>query len=212
MQRVPRNYGLYDSHTKFERLMKPRPGQANHGLHVLEREKTFLITPDLEALYRQKKVLLGLRTASIDVYDQPGARVANNCPGSAKSFAQLVQYAHDKGFTFAYGTDFNTGVSQLGPRFGKGRCWASQSFVEANRSTRPFPANESPARPAGRVKAIGTIGGTNYYDDGLATIGWLPELTRDLITELKTPGAEKLTDGAEAFLQMWQRAYDHSGS
>ncbi|MEM9140517.1 MAG: membrane dipeptidase, partial [Pseudomonadota bacterium] len=209
LQRVPRGYGLYDSHTKFERLLTPRPGQSDHAPHVREREKTFLITRDLETLYRRHKVLIGLRTASVDVYERANNQVPNNWPGTSKSFAHLVEYAHESGFLFAYGTDFNTGVSQLGPRFGPGRCWAANRLMEKDRSTRPYPSQESPPRPDARVRQIGEIAGANYYDDGLATIGWLPELTRDLITELRTPGAAKLTDGAEQFIQMWERAYDY---
>ncbi len=207
MAQVPEDYGLYDSHTKFERLLKPSPGQLFHGRHVLEREKTFMVLEELEQEYLDNKVLIGLRTASVDVYDPPnGGAVANDCPGSAKSFAQMVQYAHEKGFSFTYGTDFNTGVSQLGPRFGPGRCYAASPKInKAFRTTRKV--GEEPDRPA-RAARVKPIAGTNYYDDGLATIGWLPELTRDLIA-LGTPGAKKLTNGAENFILMWERAYDH---
>ena len=204
--RVPKGWGLYDSHTKFARLMTPAKGQPNYGTHVIEREKEFLIMESILPDYKKYDVLIGLRTASVDVYDAPGSKVKNDCPGSAKSFAQLVQYASDSGLTFAYGTDFNTGVSQLGPRFGKDdeRCFAALAIVDAKtRTTRPVgPAGPLPAR-AGTIKEID---GTNYYTDGLATIGWLPELTEDLIA-LGTPGATKLRSGAEAYLKMWERAF-----
>lgn len=204
--RVPKDWGLYDSHTKFKRLMEPAKGQPNYGTHVLEREKEFLIMESILPDYVKHKVLVGLRTASVDVYDAPGAKVKNDCPGSAKSFAQLVQYANDSGLTFAYGTDFNTGVSQLGPRFGKAdaRCFAALPIVDSKtRTTRPVgPAGATPARAA----TVGTIEGTNYYTDGLTNIGWLPELTEDLIA-LGTPGATKLRDSAEAYLLMWERAF-----
>lgn len=204
--RVPRGFGLYDSHTKFGRLMTPAKGQPNYGTHVAEREKEFVIMESILPDYVEHKVLVGLRTASVDVYDAPNAKVANDCPGSAKSFAQLVQYAHDSGLSFAYGTDFNTGVSQLGPRFGdaSARCFAALPTVdEKTRTRRPVgPAGPLPAR-ANTVKAIE---GTNYYTDGLANIGWLPELTVDLVA-LGTPGATKLRDSAEAYLKMWERAF-----
>lgn len=204
MQTIPKNYALYDSHTKFERLLHPAAGQTDYGSRVLDREKTFLIPTDLEQEYINHQVLIGLRTASVDVYDAPNNRVANNCPGSANSFAQLVQYAHDRGFTFAYGSDFNTGVSQLGPRFGAGRCYASSRILGNSIGSHRLVAKEPPLPR--RALSINPIAGTNYYLDGLATIGWLPELTRDLI-ELGTPGARQLTDGAEAYLRMWERAY-----
>ena len=204
MSAVPRGYGLYDSHTKFERLLKPAPGQPDYGRHVLEREKTFLVPEDLEQDYLDHQVLIGLRTASVDVYDAPGGKVANDCPGSATSFAQVVQYAHDRGFTFAYGSDINTGVAQLGPRFGEERCFAARDILSPEtRTERPVGSEPNLPERAGRLKPIA---GTNYYFDGLATIGWLPELTLDLI-ELDTPGAESLIHGAERFLKMWERAY-----
>jgi hypothetical protein len=53
---------------------------------------------------------------------------------------------------------------------------------------------------------VAPIDGTNYYFDGLATIGWLPELTDDLV-RLGTPGAGQLRQSAEAYIRMWERAY-----
>lgn len=204
LERVPDSYGLYDSHTKFKRLLEPAPGGRDFGTCVLDREQEFLIMESLLPDYVKHKVLVGLRTSSVDVYDAPGSQVANDCPGSAKSFAQLVQYAHDSGLDFAYGTDFNTGVAQLGPRFGPGRCWASLVHDEKKCGT-PRPAGREEPLPA-RASRVEEIDGTNYYTDGLATYGWLPELTRDLI-DLGTPGARKLTRSAEAYLAMWERAY-----
>ncbi|MCB9703747.1 MAG: membrane dipeptidase [Myxococcales bacterium] len=204
--RVPKGWGLYDSHTKFKRLMEPAKGAKNHGTHVLEREKEFLIMESILPDYVKHKVLVGLRTASVDVYDAPKSKVANDCPGSAKSFAQLVQYANDSGLDFAFGTDFNTGVSQLGPRFGGDdrRCFAALPIIDAKtRTTRPVgPAGPLPPR----ASSVKPIDGTNYYYDGLAHIGWLPELTEDLI-QLGTPGATRLRSSAEAYLVMWERAF-----
>jgi hypothetical protein len=213
MNRVPEGYGLYDSHTKFERLLRPGPGQRSFGTDVLDREQEFLITERLLPAYVRHKVLVGLRTASVDVYDAPKEKVANNCPGSARSFAQLVQYAHDSGLDLAFGTDFNTGVSQLGPRFGNDRCFAWRvSEMEDNKKKgahRSRPAsNEEPMNDQveARIKSVAPIDGTNYYFDGLATIGWLPELTDDLV-RLGTPGAGQLRQSAEAYIRMWERAY-----
>lgn len=202
--RVPASWGLYDSHTKFGRLLAPEPGKTDFGTHVLEREKEFVLHEELIPDYVKHKVLIGLRPASVDVYDAPNSKVANTCPGSATSFAQHVQYASDSGLTIAFGSDFNTGVSQLGPRFGAGRCFAALPSLDAKtRTTRPVgPAGKLPAR----ANTITKIDGTNYYTDGLAHIGWLPELTVDLVA-LNTPGAAKLRDSAEAYLTMWERSF-----
>ena len=205
MIRTPKDYGLYDSHTKFERLMRPDPGQKDYGTPVLDREQEFLIMESILPEYTKHKVLVGLRPTSIDVYDAPGAKVPNDCPGSAKSFAQLVQYADDSGLPIAYGTDFNTGVAQLGPRMGPGRCWAARDDVEGH-TERPVGSEraERKRRGANRVQPID---GTDYYVDGVAHIGWLPELTEDLVF-LGAPGARKLRKSAEAYIQMWERAHD----
>lgn len=214
MDRVPNGYGLYDSHTKFKRLMEPGKGQKNYGTDVLDREKEFLIMENLLPKYVEHQVLVGLRTASVDVYDAPDAKVKNDCPGSARSFAQLVQYANDSNLDFAYGTDFNTGVSQLGPRYGNERCFAYRvSQMKHNKKKNKHqtrPASEEEPMPRStriRIQRVEEIDGTNYYYDGLATYGWLPELTDDLVN-LGTPGAEKLRDSAEKYLAMWERAYD----
>lgn len=199
-QYAPSGYAYYDSHTKFERLLKPAPGQVNYGQHVLDREEEFVITRGLEDDYAVNNVLIGLRTASVDVYSAPNPRVANSCPGSARSFAQQVQFAHDRGYQFAFGTDFNTGVAQLGPRFGPDRCYAAQSQLN-NRTLRPVSSYEG-TRPRHQAN----IDGRNYYDDGLAHIGLLPELVHDL-KALQTPGASQFDRSAEAYLTMWQRAW-----
>ena len=213
MNRVPAGYGLYDSHTKFERLLAPGLKQKNYATDVLKREKEFLVMESILPEYVKHKVLVGLRTASVDVYDAPNSQVNNTCPGSARSYAQLIQYAHDSGLEFAYGTDFNTGVSQLGPRFGRNRCFAyrvSELDYNKNRKKhRSRPASDhEPLTPevSDRINRIKKIDNSNYYVDGLAHIGWLPELTEDLIN-LGTPGAEKLRESAEAYLRMWERAY-----
>jgi hypothetical protein len=136
--------------------------------------------------------------------------VENSCPGSSRSFAQLVQYASDQGLQFAYGTDFNTGVAQLGPRFGSGRCWASRADVKNRTVRQVLPEPEGETHP--RASQIGTIAGTSYYTDGMAVYGWMPELTYDLVENLEAPGARQLTDSAEMYIEMWQRAYPPPGA
>jgi hypothetical protein len=127
--------------------------------------------------------------------------------------AQLVHYAHDSGLEIAFGTDFNTGVSQLGPRFGNERCFAWRvAQMDHNKKknqhrSRPASNQEPMDREVqARIRSVAPIDGTNYYFDGLANIGWLPELTDDLV-RLGTPGAEQLRQSAEAYIRMWERAY-----
>src|SRR5262249_16650426 len=155
----------------------------------------------------------GLRPAPIEVKDAPGSKVRNDCPGSARSYAQLVQFASDQGLSFAIGSDFNGGIAQLGPRFpgGAGRCYAARQDLKEKDRIPPGRASKDEGPLPARARTIAPIAGTSYYQDGLATIGWEPELTVDLVENLRTPGAEKLRAGAEAFLKMWERAFAPEG-
>jgi microsomal dipeptidase-like Zn-dependent dipeptidase len=214
--RVPKTYGVYDSHTKFQRLLKTC-GPDDGDEHVAgpgpkcagNREQEFVITEGLIPEYVKHQVLVGLRASSIDVLSAPNARVANTCAGSARSFAQMVQYASDRGLSIAFGTDMNTGVSQLGPRFGEGACWAASNAVDPRwRSGENTP--DGPGGPSAQPSTLPSLAGRNYQTDGLAHIGLLPDLANDLKT-LGTPGANALLGSAETFLAMWERAYPPDG-
>jgi len=223
---LPNGYALYNSHTKFDSLLRPTGNQSYYGSHVVARERGFLLTDDMTEVYADRGILVGLRTASVDVYDAATSGAAwdrpvpNNCPGSALSFGQMIKHAYDADLPFAYGTDFNTGVSQLGPRMGNGPyvCYASSSLLQTtHQSTRPTvygslssltPDADTSTRVAGR----------NYYTDGLANIAMLPELTWDLQQEIimgqdsdgpirGVPGAEELSRGPQKFINMWNGAY-----
>jgi len=230
LARVPKGYALYNSHTKFDTLLRPGQDATNHGSHVVARERGFLLTPDMESVYADHDILIGLRTASVDVYDAQvdGSNrfdypIPNDCPGSALSFAQMVKHANSKGIPFAYGTDFNTGVSQLGPRFGdQGACYAARSNLAfSHRSTRPWAAGNINDLSSAADQST-RIAGRNYYTDGLAHIGMLPELTWDLQNEIivhtesdgtevrGVDGALELTYGARNFITMWQGAYGNT--
>lgn len=215
MSHVPAGYGLYDSHTKFERLLPP---------DVLDREKEFAVTDGLIDDYVSHDVLVGLRTSSVDALDAPGAVVPNTCPGSTRSFAQHVQFAHELGLKIAFGTDFNTGVSQLGPRHpfagdykDDRRCYAAKfpGKLGPDPSERMLDADGKVIKELGKngqedkreYHTTEEIDGTNYYDDGLATIAWLPEVAHDL-QFLGAPGADQLaTQSAQSFIEMWERSY-----
>jgi Membrane dipeptidase (Peptidase family M19) len=229
------SYGLYDSHTKFEKLLNPNDPDNSDELPFIpegfEREEEFLITEDILERYRTHDVLVGLRTAAVDVYAAPprqnGRRgVANTCPGSSRSYAQLVDYATQSGLDIAFGSDINGIIAQLGPRMGAGRCYAANTPTGIRMRMRPEPTSpirgsrgsivtrngqlsrpgSSPRvqRPSG-ISSVREIDGQNYYEDGLVSVAWLPELYEDLRT-LNTPGVRKLGKSAEAYLQTWERA------
>ena len=208
LARVPATYGIYDSHTKFHKLLK-RCGAEDGNEHVSgpeqkcagNREQEFVITDDLIPEYVKHKVLVGLRPASIDVITAPNSKVANTCAGSARSYAQMVQYAHDRGLSISFGTDINGGIGQVGPRFGPGACWAASSMIDPR-----WKSGENKPDGANGPTTLPSVAGRNYYTDGFAHIGLLPDLAQDL-KALGAPGADDLLDSAESFLAMWERAY-----
>jgi microsomal dipeptidase-like Zn-dependent dipeptidase len=254
---VPSEYGFYDSHTKFERLLNPALDPAGREPAGFAREEEFLITEELLPLYRQRRVLVGLRTAAVDVNDAPvrgqlaaivaagggrseeaagrnrapvpaGPAVPNTCPGSSRSYAQLVDYADQKNLDIAFATDINGMIAQLGPRFGENRCYAAGLEGFTGRPVLPEP--EAPAVTRGGAGARGagvavernaegeivgarqlrptfeTTDNMNYDEDGLVTIAQLPDLLEDL-RSLGTPGVDRLAESAEAYIRMWERAY-----
>ena len=77
--------------------------------------KEFLTTDTQIQQIKQVGGMVGLRTGPTHILKYPRSGVKNDCPGSSKSYAQMVAYARDKGIDIAFGSDFN-GVTQQGRR------------------------------------------------------------------------------------------------
>ncbi|PHR61090.1 MAG: hypothetical protein COA43_05470 [Robiginitomaculum sp.] len=214
----PNGHGLYDSHTKFERLM------TEIGM---EREEEYMITENLMDDYKRNNVLIGLRTAAFDVNDAPRGSVKNDCPGSVLSYAQAVDFADQQGFSIAYATDFNGLIGQLGPLYGKDSCYSGpfvdpdtddSRHMEVGSGPRGVyletaagafgipPGENADAAPPLALQIISPrIDKQNFQFDGLASIAMLPALHTQL-EQLKTPGAQRLDRSADAYIRMWNRA------
>lgn len=201
-------YPLYDSHTRFEAVLTDDDREV---------QQEFLTTDPQIELLRATGGMVGLRTGQneiLTVTTQNGDHVPNHCPGSSASFAQLVHYGSKAGIPMGFGTDFNGFINQLGPRFGDERCPAA----DPPRSPRMIPTEAEDI--VARKKAIaaappdecnaaksGEEAGRDFDIEGLRHVGYLPDLVADL-EEQATPGVEILKSSAEAFLRMWERAYD----
>ena len=88
--------------------MTTKPSNSRHfsrqraaGFTLVEAIATMTIVATIMAVV--SRVVL----VSVDAYAAPNNVVANDCPGSANSFAQHLQYADASGLSFAYGTDLD---------------------------------------------------------------------------------------------------------
>jgi microsomal dipeptidase-like Zn-dependent dipeptidase len=175
-------YPLMISHGHFREVMNPK---------VAEQEKS---TPAWVVRYlRQTGGIFGLRTAHDEVRTYTKTAVANNCHGSTRSLAQAIEFGRQGlKVPMAFGADFNGFIQQTRPRFGpNGACSASfqaEADLQAYQQTLSGP---------GRL-------GTEFDENGLAHIGLLPDLLRDLKNlGVNTTGLE---NSAETFIRMWERA------
>jgi large repetitive protein len=108
----------------------------------------------------------------------------------------------------AMGSDFNGVAGHVGPRFGNGACGGS----EAERALQEYAKNRL-GYPF-TIPGFGTfdhqVSGQKIYDfnvDGLAHIGLLPDMVRDLLDIGR--GWEKLQPlfgSAQAYITMWSKA------
>lgn len=184
LARHNRYYPLYNSHTRF------RPVLNNEDRKT---QKEFLTDCQQAGYIERSGGMVGLRTGDNALLGVAASGVTNDCPGSSKSFAQLVEFGNR--FTrleMGFGSDLNGFISQVGPRFGEAAC------AMASDETRSAYAKDQ----------IGTAKSGNHWFDvkGLSHVGLLP----DLVADLRAVGADtaRLERSAEAFLQMWERAWD----
>lgn len=186
-------YPLFNSHTRMDPLLTAA------GKEVL---KEFVTTDETLGYVRATGGMLGLRTGEDPMLDYTnpvhGADVANSCDGSTRSFAQLYQYADDRGVGLAFGSDFNGFITQMVPRFGPDACASAPS-----ESARQQQA-AAQGQPDGDVPAYVQ----EFRTKGLAHMGLLPAVIDDM-DELGVD-TSNIRESAERFLQMWNRIYDPS--
>jgi microsomal dipeptidase-like Zn-dependent dipeptidase len=174
-------YPLYISHGHFREVMNPK---------LAANEKT---TPASVVRYlRQTGGIFGLRTAHDETRTYTRTPIANSCQGSSRSFAQAYEFGRlGLKVPMAFGADLNGFIQQTRPRFGLyGACSAGfQAEADAQAKTQ---RTSGPARL-----------GTDFDRYGLAHVGLLPDLVRDL----KQLGAVTtgLENSSESFLRTWER-------
>lgn len=175
-------YPLYVSHGHFREVMNPE-------LAANEKTTPAWVVREL----RQTGGMFGLRTAHDETRTYTRTSIANNCQGSSRSFAQAYEFGRQGlKVPMGFGADLNGFIQQTRPRFGSyGACSAgfkAEADDQANKQRLSGPARL----------------GTDFDVYGLAHVGLLPDLLRDL----KQLGANTtgLENSAETFLRMWERA------
>jgi len=214
-EKVQGGYPLTSGHNNYRAL-----GASSHESHVSENQRSDQQLRRLTKLggmvgvgYGYQKADGSAKSFASVVGRQGGqkwtnSRVANNCGGSARSFAQQYLYAveHMAGAFVGLGTDINGLVSGPGPRFGsmatyKGnRCRAQGNgvnyFGKSNRGS--------------SAKLMGEKTGNKFWDintDGVAHYGMLPDFFQDLKNVGVTPeDLGPLFSSAEHFAMMWERS------
>ena len=172
-------YPVYDSHSRFESLMKPDDLAGVGEMRTTAAKVSYI---------KQLGGLIGLTTRPRGAIEVAGGGTKDTCPGSTTSFAQHYLHAQKLGVTIAFGTDVNGFTDQLRPRFGKDGC-----------------TTVAPARSAKTGRDLSREY-SEYLTKGLAHIGYLPELLEDL-RELGVE-TSALENSAEAYIQMWERTWD----
>ncbi|MCA9540159.1 MAG: membrane dipeptidase [Myxococcales bacterium] len=140
-----------------------------------------------------------------------GNKVANDCAGSSKAWAQnYLQMVDAMGgparAAVPLGSDLNGWVSQPIPRFGPHACNGDnrQGSNPKPRVAYPFAAHGVPGTFGKLVTGRRTF---DYNKDGLANVGLLPDFIQDLKNVgLTDADLAPLFRSAEGYLQLWEKA------
>ena len=121
----------------------------------------------------------------------------NDCDGSIKSWLQNYRNVVDRGGKPAFGSDLNGFVTTIGPRWGAFACPAAPD------SDRPSQTGAQGGFP----NAVGAPPSWNRYTTrGMADIGTEAALVYDMT--LLGVDTAPINSSAQAFMNMWKRAYD----
>lgn len=134
--------------------------------------------------------------------------VPDHCGRSSESFAHSLLYALDWGDArgVALGTDMNTpSLLMPGPRFGGWACPGGTSGTTTTaRLGYPFHARGSGGQMPPMIIGTRTV---DFNEQGLATIGQLPDMLADVEVLGATPDEmEPVFRSAETYIRIWEQA------
>ena len=125
----PRRYPLISGHTHFFDLALDPPGRgAEVSASPGDWANDFRLRREEVERIRRMGGFVSPALNQNAVRAAAGSRVANDCDGSSKSFAQAYQHAVKSmsGAPVAFGSDVNGWARMPGPRFGTMACWHNQ--------------------------------------------------------------------------------------
>jgi microsomal dipeptidase-like Zn-dependent dipeptidase len=223
-QRTP-TYPLVATHVQFFDLNQETTGQS--GI----RHERMRIRPHLQAIIANGGMIAAMTKDDQQDTDLKGQRwhlpytnprfgppVTDDCRHSSKTFAQAYQYAFDlTGRPIAFGTDFNGVAGHVGPRFGSDACGGDLpssvdpgSNFERSEQVRGHKRLQYPFTIPGFGTLNKQVTGSKVFDfnvDGLAHIGLLPDLVKDMETiGVSQVYIDALFNSAEEYVRMWERA------
>ena len=114
------------------------------------------------------------------------------CAGGTRSYRNLIAYGLKRKVTVALGTDFNGNTSMMGSRFKKGNTGC------------PGGGTPEDVEPPPGV-------GEEFVTHGLRHIGLIGDMMAHL-RAIDPAAAVAIDNSAEAYLQMWERAWNLGGT
>lgn len=125
------SYPVLSAHSSFRELSPRRPSPSGRTPHQRHKNHKWPHESEKPSSFLTRLRDIGGMVGPITAYAESLShaeppRVENNCSGSVKSWAQEYLYAVDlmRGRGVGIGTDMNSLLAQLGPRFGTQAAWA----------------------------------------------------------------------------------------
>ncbi len=198
------NYPVVVGHARFQEALEDDPNAEDHlKAEYAKLQRHVEAIRDLGGL-----VAPLLHQGEAHAMHQV-AQVPSDCSNSTKTWAQAYLYAVEQMSTgtfhqaVALGSDFNGGISQVGPRFGPDACQGESHPDQGAGVAYPFGGHGL----AGvfDMAAAGTMV-FDYNQVGLAHIGLYPDFIEDLkVIGLTEEQLEPLFRSAEAYVALWEK-------
>ena len=183
-----KGYPMYMSHSRFGSLLVEEDAK---------KQQEFVTSENQINMIKQLGGMVGLRPgpqpikASPTATDKSVLESTRECAGGTRSYRNLVAYGLKRGITVALGTDFNGNTSMIGSRF------------KGSQTGCPGGGTPEDVEPPSGV-------GQEFVAHGLRHIGLLGDMMADL-RALDPAAATAIDHSAEAYLKMWERAWNLGG-
>lgn len=188
-----KGFPMYMSHSRFQSLLVAEDAK---------KQQEFVTTENQIDMIKELGGMVGLRPGPQPIKAKPADSddsvllSKTECAGGTRSYRNLIAYGLKRKVTVAMGTDFNGNTSMMGSRFkGQGN--------ETNTGC-PGGGSQEDAKPPAGVSA-------DFVKNGLRHIGLMGDMVADL-RSIDPAAATALDNSAEAYLKMWERAWNLGGT